>query len=275
MPRTLALPLILVLLTACDAGHRDDPGADNRTPGPQLAITTPASNQVFPVAEFVDEVDAAGKVIGKRRTYRLPTLMFDLRNLRPADQTEGDHVRFVLDRGPVQVWEDWRKPLPLGDTPQPSGTHVIRAWVSRGDGTPYTNPEAATVRRFHLGQEKGEFASVAIEGGEHPLGPFREHDPHLILVAPGPTGTADTVLFTVSGARLDGKRFRVRAEIGDKTLPLHSAAPLSLNGNPALEGVTGTQTMVMTLEQKAIGKDAPWKPVPGPFNREERKVDVR
>ena len=189
-PRSLALPLLC--LTACDAGNRADPGADNRSPGPSLAITTPASNQVMPVHEVIDEHDAEGKVKARRKVYRFPTLMFDLRHTARPDRIEGDHIRFMLDRGPVQVWQDWRKALPLGDEPQPSGTHVVRAWVSRADGTPYANPEAAAVRRFHLGQEKGEFASVVVEGGEHPLKPFVEHEPHLVLIAPSATSTDPT-----------------------------------------------------------------------------------
>lgn len=131
-----ARPLVIaafVLLAACDAGNREggeaDPGGDNAFPGPELTITTPAPGQRI----------ASG---------REPVVMFEVRNTQAADRKRGDHIRYRIDGGPETRVEDPTRPVPLGALAP--GKHVIRAVVTKADGTPYTNEGATTEREFHV-----------------------------------------------------------------------------------------------------------------------------
>ena len=85
------------------------------------------------------------------------------------------------------------------------------------------------------------------------------------------------MIFAVAGAAVDGTRYRVRLEVGGAEVLLDEVATVALQGHEALADVAaGTHELVVTLEAKdGVAEDAPWKRVPGPFNREVRKIILK
>lgn len=271
MRRILPLGLLALCLAGCDAGHRNDPGVDNRSPGPHLVIVAPAAEQVLPSVGTAPVLDEQGQPTGsERRLYAWPTALFDVRHLATADQKAGARVWFSLDGGPAQEVSDVLRPVDLGarlPKPAGSGSHVLQAWVTRADGTPFSNPQAAAVRHFHLGQADGAF-DVRQEG-EDPRAPFVERDPHLLIVAPTDDGAAARLLVAATGTQW-GSQHRMRIDVAGRTAYSTSAGEVQLR---ALEGLadlpTGDTEVTISLERRT--RDG-WEFVPGPFNRETRRV---
>lgn len=272
MRRVSSLALLALALAGCDAGHREDPGRDNRAPGPQLAIVAPAPEQVLAAVGEEPVLGADGQPTGsRRRVYAWPKALFDLRYLAPVERKRDVAVWFALDGGPAQRVADPTRPVDLAallPAPAGSGSHVLQAWVARADGTPFANPEAAAVRHFHLGQEDGAF-DVRYEGGENPRGPFVERDPHLIVVAPPRETPGPRLLVAATGVAL-GRTHRLKVEAGGRTGYAAAAGALDLR---ALEGLgdlpAGEVAVTVSLEARSR---AGWAFVPGPFNRETRPV---
>ena len=264
-------PLMLsaaFLLTGCEAGHRQDPGGDNRWPGPELTIVQPGPGQVIRIPEVVPHPDGAtgdDKSAKGLVRYRMPRALFDLRNTSTAASQEGDEIWYSLDGGEFKTLTDPTQPVELGDGPLPPGAHVLRACVFNSKrGELYRNPESTAVRLFHLGGEGGNYDRKT-SGGEFPRSAFREHGPSLFVI--GPTGDVKrdgdgqvTVQAAISGISW-GRTHRVAYRVGDKTEYLTAPGPIVLEG---LEPGSH-QVDVWIEESKAKGEKTEWGELPGPF----------
>jgi hypothetical protein len=269
MRRVSVLALVALataVLPACDAGHRGDPGVDNRQAGPALAIVQPAPGQTFALEVRAED----GQAIG-----RWPALLFDLRHMAPREKKAGDHVRYVLDHGPVQVVpaEGLARPVHVGlEAPKGPGTHVLRAWAARADGTPYGNAESVAVRRFHLGEESGDFDVRMPPGSENPLGPFRETDPHLVVAAPAEGEAGERLQLAVSGEEL-GADLRVLLRTGDREAAAPGGGAVDLRAlAPFAELPAGEHEVEIRLQRR---DGTEWKDLPGPFNVARRTLRLR
>jgi len=269
MRRVSALALLVLSassLAACDAGHRSDPGVDNRQAGPALAIVQPGPGQTLALEVRAED----GRAVAK-----WPTLIFDVRHMAPREKKAGDHVRYVLDRGPVQVVPAGAlaRPVRVGiEAPQGPGTHVLRAWVARDDGTPYGNAESVAVRLFHLGEESGDFDVRMPSGSENPLAPFRDTDPHLVVAAPAAGEVGDRLHLAVSAEAL-GADLRVLLNVGDQEAPVTEGGAIDVRALAPFAGLAAGEHEVGIRLQRRTG--GAWNDVPGPFNAETRKLRVR
>jgi hypothetical protein len=233
----------LLLLAACDAGHREDgradPGGDNAAPGPQLAIVAPGPDQVV-------GTDA-------------PKLLFELRNPKLAAQRAGDRIHYLLDHGAVRVLEEPLRPVALGTLA--AGSHVLRAFVVDGEGDPYGNPEAFATRQFHVGARDRAF-DVESDDGERTA--FRDDAPWLLVLPADGT----TVHFLVANAALGEDGFRVLATESWRRHALYQGGRVDLRTcKEFAEFESGTVTLELQQRRPDDGEGPVWAPVPGPFSR--------
>lgn len=127
--RLLLAPVLALLLAGCDAGQRDNPGADNTLGAPQVRVSTPHEGQVVvpsrpggPVLAKIDVMHRIGRNAGAR-------------------------VRYRLDKGSAQgAWAELADPavaVSLGVL-APTGadeSYVLVVEVLDKAGTPYTQDE--------------------------------------------------------------------------------------------------------------------------------------
>lgn len=143
MTRLAALLCAALLLTACDAGHRDAPGKDNRWGGPELAVQLPGASTTVRYA-----FDEAGWAAYKAGEHEPIHAMMHLRALNRVDEVV---VRYAVDDGPFQAVADPLKPfdLPAGLAP---GTHLISAYVADKAGEPHEKigKKGVVVSEFHI-----------------------------------------------------------------------------------------------------------------------------
>ncbi len=257
------------LLVGCEAGNRNDPGGDNRWPGPELTIVQPGPGQVIKLTEVVPHPDGAKDAEGQPQglvRYRMPRALFDLRNTSTAEVREGDEIWYSLDGGEFKTLKDPTQSVALGDESWPAGSHVLRACVYNSKrGELYTNPEATAVRIFHLGAEGGEYDRKT-PGAEFPRGAFNENGPTVFVV--GPSGdvkaNADgnvSIHAAIAGLTW-GTKHRVAYKVGDKTAYLTAPGPIVLKDlKPGSHKID-----VWIQEQTKGGEEPEWSDIPGPFN---------
>ena len=251
----------LLSVSACDAGHRDDPASDNFMAGPELAIAQPGPGWVGTTAVTAAQPDGGEKVLG----FQLPAVVFELNRY-----ASGDAVRYMLDEGPILAVEDPTRAVSLSNEPQVAGAYVLRAFVVDADGRPYGNRRAVAVRHFLLKQEnRAKNYDVLVAGGTPPRRPFRDDAPCLIVEGPRGTVTAAPELrFALGNARLseDGLRLRVQVD-GGKAHNVTKAGPLPLG-----DLAPGQHELVVELQQRDGDE---WQAVESYFNRYEGTFTVQ
>lgn len=243
--RRALLPLLAIALCACDAGHRENPGVDNKSPGPELVVVQPGPGQVVTLP-------------AKSEGYEMPRAFFDLRHLATEENRKGDAIKYSIDGGPWREINDWSKPVVLDDGAHEAGTHLLLACVwDAKTHAPYTNPESVVVRRFHLVGASGNW-DLATPGGDAPRAPLLETGPAMLLT--GPTGrmrgTPD-LTFAFKGTGF-GTSYRVAYRVDDGEWQ-HTTTV----GPVALPGLKPGEHTVLARLEKADGDD--WKPVPRLF----------
>jgi hypothetical protein len=251
MHRRLLAPAVLALLglalAACDAGSR--PGRE--AAGPELYIAAPRMEQVL-------ASDAVDVVLDLRR-YAIG---------RVEDGGNGQHVHLILDNAPYQAIYDVSKPIRLDPALLTEGTHVLRAFPSAGPkdagGALHhesrKNPGAFAWVRFHVKSRGGPLADwdgrAPLLTYSRPKGDYKTGSPELARFL---------VDFYVTNAKLGPGDDSVRATLDGKVVGEWTEwKPWVLATPPA----TGDHTMVLEL----LDRDG--KPVPGAFNRTERKFRV-
>jgi hypothetical protein len=260
VPRTsLALVVAFVGAAGCDAGNKDH---ENAAKGPRLTIASPRMDSTL-------ETDVV-------------ELMLDLRDY-PIGAEPGPHVHVIVDNEPYRAIYDAGKPVRLEGLAE--GTHVVRAFPSAGPWKKEGDLEHHESRK-----NEGAFAWVrfhvkrALAATDDPKRTFDATKPTLTYSRPkgeyaAGTRERDRLLldFYVSGTTLSGDGHRVRVtvdgaepKVTDKagqpvSLPLTEWKPYLLSPTPP----PGEHTVVLEL------LDADGKPVPGAFNRTERKITVK
>ena len=250
------LPLLVVVLSACDAGHRENPGVDNTWPGPELVVVQPGPGQIV-TRPYVEPNPVMKAALGATH-YRMPKGFFDLRNLAPEAEREGDSIRYRIDGGPLRELRDWSRSVDLGDGAHSAGTHILVACVWNGAANaPYANPESVVVRPFHLASEDGEWDLWKTKG-DPPRAPLLETGPAMLVTGPAARVKGTPMLTFAFKGQGFGTRYRLayRVDAGDWR---HATKiePIAL-----ADLKPGAHTVVARLEQ-AEGKA--WELVPRPF----------
>jgi hypothetical protein len=255
----LSLAGVAASVSACDAGRKE---GENVSSGARLSIASPKMDETL-----------QGDVV---------EVMLDLRDY-PIGTEPGPHVHVIVDNEPYRAIYDATKPVRLEGLKQ--GTHVVRAfpsagpWKKEGDAEHHEsrkNEGAFAWVRFHV---KGALAAT-----EDPLRTFDATKPTLTYSRPKGEYAAGTrererllLDFYVTGTTLsaDGHRVRVQVDGADAkvtdldgnpvTTPLAQWKPYLLSPTPP----AGERTVLLEL----VDRDG--KPVPGPFNRTERKITIK
>jgi hypothetical protein len=242
-------------LGGCDAGTK--PGEAPK--GPEVRIVAPRADQVFEVVDGKHPVE----------------VVIDLRNYeigKVEDGKNGQHVHLILDNAPYEAVYDVSKPfrLPLKEDAPPlaEGTHVLRAFPSAG-------PKDAHGALHHESRKNpGSFAWVKFHV-KAPGGPNADFDPKAPLLTysrpkgdyriGSPEHSKFLIDFYVGNAKLGKFDDRVRGTLDGKVVGEWVAWERVVLPEPP---AGGEHVMVLEL----LDRDG--KPVPGPFNRTERKFKV-
>ncbi|MDJ0974603.1 MAG: hypothetical protein QNJ98_09105 [Planctomycetota bacterium] len=246
----LALLSAALLLTACDAGHRDLPGKDNKWGGPELAIQLPGPSTTVRYELTEDEWTAY-----KAGEHAPIQAMVHLRALNEVDEVV---VRFAVDDRPFRSVPDPRKPFPLpaGLTP---GTHLISAYAGNKSGEPHKQigTKGVAVAEFHI-EVKVTRADGTVDtlGGpsntyghqaEGAYQPFDRKAPQLLVDRRGAM-----VNVLVANGELAEDTLRVAWNDGESQM------------NKGVAGIIGLEdastSISLTLEQMVDGE---WQRVPG------------
>jgi hypothetical protein len=245
--------VLTLLLAGCDAGSKPGAPADAASAtGPRLFISSPKMDQVL----------EAGKVV---------EVLFDLRNYeigKIEDGKNGQHIHLIVDNEPYLAVYDATKAFPLDAKLMTEGTHVVRAFPSAGpkdtkgavEHESRKNAGAFAWVKFHVGKKGGPLADF---DGTKPLLTYSR--PKGEYKVGTPNQTRFLIDFYVTNVALGKGDDVVRAtldgtSLGDWTEWKPYFAPTA----PAV----GEHTIVLEL----LDRDG--KPVPGPFNRTERKFKV-
>lgn len=266
------------MLTACDAGHRDHPGKDNKSPGADLRIQVPGR-----------WTKAAPKLGHELK------VAFDLRDER-AGQTihwrlaGDDRIHTVEDpkraQGIPTASTDGRPGLPVGQ-------HLLIAWVQNEDGSYASNPGSVAISPFYYAPislqpvkdangevKKGDDGEAETSWQPVPGDPradlyklghidekgqyqrFDERAPAIVAGAGSRDGTTIRIPFTVANEALGGSlRLRVyyESDKGSNVVIVDTAGMLSLPN-----AKEGRQDIELTLERRTgSGDEATWKALPG------------
>ena len=253
MRRLFLLPL-LIALTACEAGHRDNPGVDNTWPGPELTVVQPGPEQIVSVP--VEREGPTG--------YRMPQVFFDLRNLVPEAQRKGDTILYRIDGGSMREVTDWSKPIVLDEGAHEAGARLLLACVRNGKtNAPYTNPESMVVRRFYLGNADRKW-EVWRPNEDPPRVPVSEQGPALLVTGPAARVRGTPRLTFAFKGRGFGTKYRVAYKINDGAWQsTHQLGPVALK-----DLAPGNYKMIVRLEQAGEKDDAgniAWQLPPRPF----------
>lgn len=233
----LAALLPALLLTACDAGHRETPGVDNLLASPRVEVLQPRPDAV--VAE--GPVQVLVRVLGM-----------------------GDDMEACLqidDMAPL-VGFDPSRPVEVSAK---AGSHLLKVWVRGPDGSVVRGRDAVALRHFHLGERTLALGHSPAPGEARV--PFDEHqDPVLVWAGPlTPVSSAAAhadLLVLNETLSADGRRLRVRIDGGPDaggTETLHDA----LDGPLALEGLApGTHRVQIDLVEPRRSSEG-WRGVRG------------
>jgi hypothetical protein len=258
-PGPLLLAAAAAAFSGCDAGRKD---GENASGGPRLSIASPKNDETLPGPNV--------------------EVMLDLRDY-PIGTEPGPHVHVIVDNEPYRAVYDASKPVRLEGLAE--GTHVVRVfpsagpWKKEGDAEHHEsrkNDGAFAWVRFHVKR--------ALAATDDPKRTFDATKPTLTYSRPKGEYAAGTrererllLDFYVTGTKLsaDGHRVRVQVDGADAkvtdlqgnavTLPLTEWKPYLLSPTPE----AGERTVLLEL----VDRDG--KPVPGPFNRTERKITLK
>lgn len=246
-----------LLLTACDAGDRNDPGSDNKWPGPEIAVQLPGPSTTIRFA--VTEADfKAGN------TPQIQAML----HLRALGEIDEVSVRWALDGGPFRTLEDPSKPfaLPKGLAP---GTHLLTAYVAKKKGDYEFGRRSATATTFHVTydvtRKVDDEETVETLGGEtntygHRVDGqyqrFNRNAPQLVVHR-----DEATVHVFVVNARLDPERVRVNYLDGilDGETTKDGEHDMPYGGTFSVQDAA--TSVRMTLER--MNDDGEWERVPG------------
>ncbi|HVG94277.1 MAG TPA: hypothetical protein VND21_07510 [Planctomycetota bacterium] len=261
------LPVLAVLgglLAGCDAGTK--PG--ERPEGPRLFIAAPRMDQVLDAHDVEVVLDLRNYAIGR------------------VHGKDGPHVHVIVDNEPYVAVYDVSAPVRLDPRLMTEGTHVVRAFPSAGPKDPAgalhhesrKNPGAYAWVRFHVKKKGGLLAEFDPKAplltysrpkGEYKVG-SPEHakfmvDFHLanVKLGPGEYSVRATLDGTVVSTWDEEIRLGATQEKVART-EWATWKPWVLATPPA----AGDHVLVLELI------DREGKPVPGPFNRTERKFKV-
>lgn len=242
-----AAVLSALALAGCDAGTK--PGESPT--GPQLHIVAPAMDQVL-------DSDAVEVVLDVRR-YEIG---------RVEDGRNGQHLHLIVDNTPYLAIYDVTKPIRLDPRLMTEGTHVLRAFPSAGPNDPAgalhhesrKNAGAWAWVRFHVKSKGGALAEWDEKA------PFLTYSrPKGDYKAGSPEHARFLVDFYLHHAKLGAGEHSVKATMDGAVVgEWREWKPWVLAPPPG----TGDHVLVLEL----LDRDG--KPVPGPFNRTERKFRV-
>lgn len=226
---TVLATLLALPLAGCDAGHLENPGMDNLSPGPRLELQFPASwtrvrpETIRPALRLVtgEEVLATSPAV-----YAPVGILFRLR-----DHTSGQRIWWRIDDRESRQVEDAKKsvglPLDLA-----LGTHLITAYVGDASGVPVGNPEAVIAQPFYFDPRPfdgelvltNEERARLVDAEGNPL-----TDRSWQQVGYDEAQVADPFGYGGPDEQGDWKRFDERAPVLVLSSPLPSTTP----GNPA------------------------------------------
>lgn len=243
-----------LLLSACDAGHRDRPGKDNEWNGPEIAIQLPGPGTTLRFE--VSEADF------KAEKSPAPKAMIHLRALADYDNVV---VRYSLDDGPFMVLEEPTKPFDLPEGLAP-GTHLFTAYVGAKDGDWKYASKSATAITFNVKYDvkRADGTTETLGGPTSAYGhrvdgvftPFSRHAPQMIVDRRG----TQVHVFVINTMLHPDK---VRVTYADGALD-GTNADGEVDGSHAQGGVITlsdeSAPITLKLERKVGGK---WERVPG------------
>jgi hypothetical protein len=295
-----AAPFCVGSLAGCEAGNKSE--AEDAPTGPSVRIVAPRMDQVLESGDVHLMLDLRDYVVSMAKPKE--------GGPNPYAEGSGQHVHVIVDDAPyVAVYDNdgkWQKGewyadangngaydagetftdmgaqkaidlpkalKPADPKPLAEGTHVVRVFPSAGPndakGAKWhesrKNPGAFAWVRFHV-KARGKADLQDFDADRHPTLTYSRPKGEYVL------GAADAPLlfplmldFYVTGTRLSKDGVRVQASFDGKALdPITEWKPVSLP-----EAAAGEHTVVIEL----VDRDG--KPVPGPFQRTERKITVR
>jgi hypothetical protein len=252
-------------LTGCGAERKEGPASNE----PTLHIAAPRMDQVIDLSGSAP--DAPPKAV---------EVVFDLRNYEIGtveDGKDGQHLHLILDNEPYVAIYDVTKPIRLDaaffdkNLPGKSlteGTHVIRAFPSAGPkdqkGALHhesrKNAGAFAWVRFHVGKRDGPLADwdpkTPLLTYSRPKGVYKAGTPELAQFM---------VDFYVTNATLGKGDYAVKGTLDGTALGEWTSWTRQVLPTPP---AAGDHVLVLELF------DRDGKPVPGPFNKTERKFKV-
>jgi hypothetical protein len=241
-----------LVLSACDAGHRDEPGIDNKWPGPELDIQVPGPGTT---------VKASRKSAGD------PSDLNMFFRVRPMGEHGDLVVRYALDDGAFRVHENVTAAFLLQE-PLAPGTRLVSAYLAKKDGSPRFGARSTSVSTFVAQIEDELSGQVLGKDANNPgTGQYGHHDDEGLWHPFDPNAPCLVVderdgRIHVLAHRcvLDGKHYRVRYLYDDKR---EGTIPGDDPENERFGKTIDAGKVTITLEEM-VGKDpGQWQKVAG------------
>ena len=209
-------------------------------PAARLAQSAPADDAKL----------APGKVAFSYEVLNYELTAQTVANPPLANSGQGQHIHFIVDNGPYLA-----QYAPNFEVELTEGHHVILAFLSRSYHEAVKSDGAAVVKVVTVGEpsEPKPDLSGPTLFYSRPKGAYEATDHKMLLLD-----------FYLLNTTLSEDGNKVRALINGNEFVLSKWVPYVIEGLPAGE---------LTIELELIDKDG--KPIPGPFNKVKRMVELK